>query len=417
MSTALPILSAADRGILRALAARKAEIAALPCHADTIRRCRALNALKPERPLVMIDQLPWNELGTGGELTLHCENPAARGIEHNLRYQLYRWDHLRGDLVIRREYGVYPAGADLDFGIPIEDTVLHTEEDNQVKAHAYRDLLATDEDIARITDAAITYDAAATQARMAWLSDIFGDILEIRIEGVVPALSIWDRITERRGADALVLDLIDRPEHTHALMRRLCAVYQDYLTQLERLGLLEAAPATIHCTGGFAEELPAPGFVPDRPRLKDTWAYGMSQIFSTVGSAMHDEYEIQYMIPLFERMGLVYYGCCEPLDRKIDIIRRLPNVRKVSMSPWADPARGAEAIGGDYVFSHKPNPAFLATDALDEGLVLGELTRVRDACRANGTPVEYILKDVSTVRHDEKKLWHWHDIVMDFVGA
>jgi hypothetical protein len=72
---------------------------------------------------------------------------------------------------------------------------------------------------------------------------------------------------------------------------------------------------------------------------------------------MHEEMDIEYQKRIMEPFGLVYYGCCEPLDRKIDIVKKLPHLRKVSVTPWADINVAAEAIGGDYVVSIKPNPA------------------------------------------------------------
>ena len=41
-------------------------------------------------------------------------------------------------------------------------------------------------------------------------------------------------------------------------------------------------------------------------------------------------------------------GCCDPLDGKMKEVRMLPNVRKISMSPWVNQDRGAAAIGRDY---------------------------------------------------------------------
>ena len=72
--------------------------------------------------------------------------------------------------------------------------------------------------------------------------------------------------------------------------------------------------------------------------------------------AMHEEFEIEYMKPVYERFGLINYGCCEPLDRKIDMIRKVGNVRKISVSPWADQQRAAMNMGSDYIFLRKPNP-------------------------------------------------------------
>ena len=35
----------------------------------------------------------------------------------------------------------------------------------------------------------------------------------------------------------------------------------------------------------------------------------MAQIFSTISSDMHDEFEIEYVKKIYDRFGLVYYGC------------------------------------------------------------------------------------------------------------
>ena len=59
-------------------------------------------------------------------------------------------------------------------------------------------------------------------------------------------------------------------------------------------------------------------------------------MLGSVSPQMFEEYEVEYVKPLLEQFGLVYYGCCEPLPNRIDYIRKIKNVRKISMSPWAD---------------------------------------------------------------------------------
>jgi hypothetical protein len=141
----------------------------------------------------------------------------------------------------------------------------------------------------------------------------------------------------------------------------------------------------------------------------------MAQIFSTVSPAMHQEFEIDYSARWYERFGLGYYGCCEPLDEKIDIIRNLPHVRKISMSPWVDEERGAEQIGQDFVFSRKPNPAFLAWDEWEPEAVEQDLRDTQEKCNRYGCPFEFILKDISTVCYQPQRLWEWVDIAMKVV--
>ena len=72
--------------------------------------------------------------------------------------------------------------------------------------------------------------------------------------------------------------------------------------------------------------------------------FSMAQMLSTVSPEMLEEFDLDLCRPLFERFGLVYYGCCEPLDRKMAQVRKIPNLRKISMSPWVDEEVGAAAI-------------------------------------------------------------------------
>ena len=143
----------------------------------------------------------------------------------------------------------------------------------------------------------------------------------------------------------------------------------------------------------------------------------MAQIFSSVSPAMHKEFWLDYAKDWFARFGLVYYGCCEPLHHKVPIIRAMPNVRKISMSPFCDVEAGAEALGGDYVFSRKPSPALLAVDTWDPQAVRRDLQETLDACARHGCPVELILKDVSTVRYEPQRLWEWNEVARDLIGA
>ena len=54
------------------------------------------------------------------------------------------------------------------------------------------------------------------------------------------------------------------------------------------------------------------------------------------------------------------HHCCEPLHHKVDISRKhIPNLRRISMSPWVDVEAGAAAVGSDLIFSYRPNPAIM----------------------------------------------------------
>jgi len=93
----------------------------------------------------------------------------------------------------------------------------------------------------------------------------------------------------------------------------------------------------------------------------------------------------------------------------------IPNVRKISMSPWVDEERGAAEIGSDFVYSRKPNPVLVATDRFSADQVREDLTKTRDICAEYGCPLEFILKDISTVRYEPGRLSEWANIAMQVV--
>ena len=414
-ATAAVITASSDHDILRELAREVAAIAALPEQAETIALWKALNRLEPVRPMVTVHQVCWNEMNVGDELTLRCEDDFCRHLEARLRQTMYRWNHMRADMVVRPFFGIPRVVRSTGCGVAVVEQRAVTDPTNGVVGHFYEDQLKTDEDLEKIRAPKITYDREATEERLARAHEIFDGILEVRATGRGPYFGAWDSISMWRGVQNLILDLIDRPAFMHRLISKVTDALLAELDQLEEMGLLEFDQDLIHCSGAYSDELPAEGADPARPRARDIWTAGMSQIFSTVSPAMHKEFGIDYATKWYARFGLVNYGCCEPLDQKLDIVREIPNLRKISMSPWVDVERGAEGIGPDFIFLRKPNPATLAPDSFDAAAVEKDLRDTMDACARNGCPLEYNLKDISTVRYDPARLWKWADVAMKVV--
>lgn len=119
---------------------------------------------------------------------------------------------------------------------------------------------------------------------------------------------------------------------------------------------------------------------------------------------MHDEFEIEYAKQYLEGFGLSYYGCCEPLHNKIHILRKLPKLRKVSITPWADVRVAAENIGGDYVLSRKPNPAAVAVDQVDEEALRAEILETLQVC-GKTTPLASSSSRTSPPSPTGRKTW------------
>jgi len=414
-----------DRIVLRELAQKVAEIASLPVQEEKKKLWRKLNGLKPERPMVTIDQLCWNELNIDDKLTLVCEDPECRIYEDRLRKILFQWEYFPVDMVVEGYIQVSKAinGAPTTvnnlpgalFGMNIQEQTLATDLKNDIVSHHYENQFKTMDDVMqKIQMPIVSHDEDETKRRMEKAQWLFDGTMPLREEGwgYDPYLSCWDPISMWMGIEAIFYSLIDEPEMMHALIKRVVDAYMVMLDQLETQKLLYNYPqALVHTTGAWTDDLPS-GSLNEGQRTQDMWMYSMAQAFISVSPAMFEEYEINYCMPLYKRFGLVYYGCCEPMESKLNIVKRIPHVRKISVSPWANRESCAEQIGTGYVFSNKPSPVFFASDSFDDESVKKDLEKTRAVCKQYGCPLEFIFKDVSTVRNDPKRLMEAAKIAM-----
>ena len=406
------MLNTKDISVLRELSAHVADIAALPVQEEKRALWRRLNARKPVRPMVMIDQVCWNEMNIGDELTLRCSDAECRKYEEYLRRTLYQWKHFPVDMVVEPFIRVPMAICNSGFGIIIQEEIAVGDATNSVVGHKYENQFQTEADLEKIRTPEISHDTAETERRLNVASEIFDGRLEVRPQGMDPYLSLWDPVATWMGVENALYALVDKPDFMHRLLARMTDGYLGMLDQLEMQGLLCWPQSLIHCTGAYTDELPAPGYDADKPRIRDIWMFGLAQMLSTVSPAMFKEFEVDYASRICARFGLVYYGCCDPLDGKMTEVRMIPNVRKVSMSPWVNEERGAAEIGGDFVYSRKPSPALVAMDHFHHDQVRDDLVKTKNTCDKHGCPLEFILKDISTVRHEPERLSEWARIAM-----
>jgi hypothetical protein len=244
------------------------------------------------------------------------------------------------------------------------------------------------------------------------LDDAFGDILKIEKYGRGHIwFTIWDNLIRWYGVEEAMMDLILKPELVHASVERVLEAFICRLEQYEKLNVLELNNGNFRIGSGglgYTDELPQEDFSPERVRTIDQWGCSNAQIFSEVSPEMHEEFSLQYERLWLKRFGATYYGCCEPLQNKLDILSSIPNLKKISVSPMANLSKTVEGAGDKYVMSIKPNPASLATDKWNPESVKREVQNILD--QSNGCAVEIILKDISTVRYDPKRLWEWVEI-------
>ena len=402
----------ADAAILRELMKQFAEAAAHERNAELRALWKAHNTLKAPRPLVAVWAENWLEVPE--VCTLHCQSESARGLEFRLRQLLWQWHNVPDDKPLEATLSVRKVAHWSDWGLP----VIRNQHGGEGDAWGFVPVISTMEDARKLHSPTIEYDEAASLKKLARVQELFGDILPIRLSGIQEiSYHICMQYSDWRGLQNLYTDFYDEPEMLAHIMDKLAEGYQSMLRQMEAQELLDLNnDGTYQGTGGlgYTDELPGPGFT-GHVRPSDMWGSAEAQELAQVSPRMHREHLFVREAELLRPFGLTEYGCCEPLDRKIGVIRKLPHVRKISMSPWVDQDRGAQAIGSDYVFSRKPNPAILATDAFNPEAALKDHSTTLEVCKRHGCPSELILKDISTVRHDPARLWKWAQIARELV--
>jgi hypothetical protein len=396
-----------DRRIVRELAKSYRELSELDVNRERIDRIKAVNGLHALRPPLWIDEIPWNEMDMDGRLALRCESSEGRQIEDFFRKVLYRWEFIQADMVVERAFYIAKSYTDTGIGLTVKNDTISSDTENAIVSHRYEDQLDTEEKVDALHPPVITAKPDLDRRNLEEAEEVLDGILPVKLRGHEMFYAPWDDIAQYRGVENCLVDMVENPGLVHRTIKKLTEILVSKYTQMEEQGLLDFNIRSLHCTPPYTDDLPSGDYTGGRITLKDIWFRGMAQIFVSASPAMHEEYDLHYMRPFMERCGLSYYGCCEPLDRVIPSLKKVKNLRKIGVSPWADVRSCAEQIGSDYVVARKPNPAlasgnFDATDAIRK-----EITETIEACLENNCPYEFVLKDISTVSHNPQNLFQW----------
>jgi len=349
---------------------------------------RKINNLEKVKPTIHIYQIPWHEMDVNDELKLRTKDPFCQGIERDLRRTLYLWRHMQGDIVVEPVIVQPLCIHDTGFGITEEVDIARPDENSDVVSRCFHVQIKNEEDIEKIKMPKVTFDAKRTEEEYQMRCDIFDGILPVEKRGVSSFwFAPWDEIVRWTGIKEILMDMFLRPDYVHSIIDRMVNAWLHRLNQYERLGLLQAPPMKL-------------------------WGVGAAQIFAAVSLAMHEEFALRHEARWYERFGYNYYGCCEPLHDKVDIIKKsIPRLRKISMSPWIDFDKAVENVRDEIIFAWKPNPAVLATSVWDPEAVRKDMEEKLE--KAKNCVMEIHMKDISTVRYQPQRLWEWAQIAAE----
>jgi hypothetical protein len=410
----MPKASKQDLQILRDLVEQYVELTHKPVQEERRRLWSDLNSLKPKRPMILATYGMWNVWcrEVFGEKTLKCEDPLFRGHEQHLRMALFQ-DTVGDDFILEpwlTEHAACEGGWGRLFGV---DQQL-TAKPEEGGAGAYRPAIREWSDMAKLKPVRHHIDEAATEEKLAKLNDAIGDLIEINLSrgpgysGFQADVS-WN-MTTLRGLEQMMIDMYEAPKELHALaafIRDATLAAQDAAEAAGDYGLGDHGMQEMP----YCSDLQWPRPNARGRKRKELWCFCAAQEFELISPKMHAEFLLEYQLPIVSKFGLTAYGCCEDLTTKIDMLRRIPNLRVIAAAPRANIHACAEQIGRDYVISWRPNPADMVCCGFDEALIR---KTIRDGVRAcKGLNLAIHLKDIETLEGDLSRLARWTAIVRE----
>ena len=305
-----------DINILRELSKEVIEIANQPIQDERRNLWRKHNSFKRVRPPIYMRAFAFNEIFDPRKLK--CKDPLLRSFEHYFHLMKYR-DTVGDDFIIEpwlTVNAVFDPSIENRWGVRVGlgEKVQHGG------AAAFKPELLEEKDFEKLVVPQHKINEEATKDHFDRLHNAVGDIMEIHVDRG-PMLSFWTGdistdLAKMRGLEQIMWDAYDRPEWLHKLLGFMRDGILKVHEETEKANDFSYASHQNQAMT-YAEELRDPTPNVYGAKRKELWWYMASQEFTTFGPDMYYEFLLQYQIPIAEKFGLLAYGCCEDLTKKI----------------------------------------------------------------------------------------------------
>lgn len=411
MTDASVAASAGEIKVVRDLAKQYVELCQKPDQSRRRRLWRELNSLRSRQPAIYVRACAWSEMPQSQCL---CQDPLLRGHENFFRHAIFQ-DTFDDDYIfelwvtVPAVHVLPPQGL---WGVPI--TWHGRGGGNAGKCESP---IQDPDDLRKLIVPRHAIDEVATRRKFARVQETMGDIITVALDRG-PAWRTWNAdlssdLAQLRGLEQVMWDMIDRPQWLHQLLAFMRDGVLKAQSEAEQAGDFRLCNHQNQAMP-YALELNDPSAHPQPVARKELWCFCASQELTLVGPAMWDEFMLRYQLPIMKEYGLVAYGCCENLTQKIPLLRQIPNLRRIAVSPFGDVKKCAEQIGRQYVISYRPSPADMVSYGFDENRIREMLHRDMDCLR--GCCFDITLKDVQTVQQDPTRIRRWVQVTRQVIA-
>jgi hypothetical protein len=406
------MISPKDKTIIRDLAKRVVEIADLPVMDERRDMWTRHNRLERVRPMILIfPEGCWIEILPHDRL--ECEDDEARRFEWALRSRIVQHEDLRDDTVIEKNWVVTKIIRNSGWGLEAQ----HKPSGQFKGAWAFDPVIKEPADLEKLRVPTVEYDEPATMKNLEQARDLFGDILDVRLKGVSHlSFHLMNQYTGLRGLEQVMMDMVLEPQWVHDAMAFLEEGHRSIVRQYRDQNLLDLNnDGTYHSSGGvgYTDELPQPDYDGEHVRPVDMWSSAEAQEMAQVSPDMHREFILEYEKRLLEPFGLNGYGCCEDLTNKMEDVLTIPNIRRISISPFADVEKCAAKLNGKAIFSWKPHPSHLV-GTFNADMIRDSIRHTLEATK--DCVVEMILKDTHTCENHPERFTQWSGIARELAN-
>jgi hypothetical protein len=367
------------------------------------------NALGIKKPVIFCDpENGWNEIIT--EDLLQCKGSLARRWEIILLKEIFYGDKMRDDKSIEHYFDI---GYTYEIKDWLDKEIIHGGKDGG--SYVWEAQVKSFSDLNKIKEPEITVDYKTTLEAYALASEVFSDLLIPRLKGLWWwSFGLTYDLVRLVGLKDMMIYFYDQPVLIHKIMEKIRDGNMKKLDFLENNKLL-----TLNNDGqyvgsgglGYSNEIPKRESLFREVKTQDLWGFTESQETVYVSPLMFEEFVFRYQLPILERFGLNCYGCCEPLDKRWLIIKKVPNLRRVSVSAWADVRKMSDYLEDKYIFSYKPAPSDLAVSEIDKEYIRKKIANFLDVTK--GCVTEIIMKDNHTIGNNPKNVINWVKIVRE----